>query len=211
MMAGSFMDIYQQAGITKFPLILCSVWGLTLVIQGFLYLYVNRVQHSKLDLIKSRFLSSGKSACLHELRSDRSVPCKVMAHALTLTHLDKADITEDLGHFLQKEISGIDRSVAFISAIVTAAPMLGLFGTVLGIIKIFGAMSGAMMNGDVSMLSVGISESLITTAAGLCIAIPLIFFHQYLSNRIDAYLSDLEQMAHELVLFCQTNTQGAAG
>ncbi len=208
MINSDILILFSQAGIMKIPLLLCSVWGLYLVIHGLLFLFFNRIKFDMVDQLKARYLSSGKQSALHELRHEKGFPSQVMAHALTITHLEKSDINADLEHFLHKEISGVDRTIAFLSAIITAAPMLGLLGTVLGIIKIFDVVSGTAIGGDITKLSAGVAESLLTTAAGLFIAIPLIFFHQYLSNKVDAYLVELEQVGHDVVLFCQTNEPG---
>ena len=87
-----------------------------------------------------------------------------------------------------------------LSSIITAAPILGLTGTVLGLMDIFNVISGGAI-GDTQALSSGIATALITTVSGLIIAIPFIFFYQYLSQKIEFYVIELERMSYEMLSF----------
>ena len=79
------------------------------------------------------------------------------------------------------------------------APLLGLLGTVLGMIDIFSAFTGSGMTTNASVLAGGISKALITTAAGLMVGIPAVFFHRFLQRRIDELVVGMEQEAIKLV------------
>ena len=85
-----------------------------------------------------------------------------------------------------------------LGTIAAMAPMLGLLGTVLGMIQIFSAFMGANM-ANASVLAGGIATALITTAAGLIVAIPALFFHRFLQRRIDELVVGMEQEAIKLV------------
>jgi len=89
------------------------------------------------------------------------------------------------------QLHGLQRGLATLSTIISGAPLLGLLGTVLGMIKIFAvvASSGAEIT---EKLSAGIAQALITTATGLIIAIPVLFMHSYLEGRALSILSDIE-------------------
>ena len=76
--------------------------------------------------------------------------------------------------------------------------MLGLLGTVVGMIKVFSAITTAGV-GDPTVLAGGISEALITTAAGLCVAIPALIFHRHLNTKVDRYALQMEEQAVKLV------------
>jgi biopolymer transport protein ExbB len=79
------------------------------------------------------------------------------------------------------------------------APLLGLLGTVLGMIDIFSSFTSTGMTGNAGMLASGIAKALICTASGLTVAIPTIFFHRYLQNRVDELVVGMEQEAIKLV------------
>ena len=97
-------------------------------------------------------------------------------------------ILEDTGRL---ELMGLQRGLPALATIVAGAPLLGLLGTVIGMIKIFAVVATAG-SGITEQLSAGISQALITTATGLVIAIPALFTHSYLESRAVGILSDIE-------------------
>jgi biopolymer transport protein ExbB len=98
------------------------------------------------------------------------------------------EILEDTG---RRELMGLQRGLGALATIVGGAPLLGLLGTVLGMIQIFGVVATAGSN-LAEGLAAGIAQALITTAAGLIIAIPALFTHSYLEARAVAILSEVE-------------------
>ncbi len=97
-------------------------------------------------------------------------------------------ILEDTGRL---ELMGLQRGLAALATIVAGAPLLGLLGTVIGMIKIFAVVATAG-SGITEQLSAGISQALITTATGLVIALPALFTHAYLESRAVGILADIE-------------------
>jgi biopolymer transport protein ExbB len=98
------------------------------------------------------------------------------------------EILEDTGRL---QLAGLQRGLPALATIVAGAPLLGLLGTVIGMIKIFSVVATAG-SGITEQLSSGISQALITTATGLVIAIPALFTHSYLEARAVGILSDIE-------------------
>jgi biopolymer transport protein ExbB len=98
------------------------------------------------------------------------------------------EILEDTGRL---QLMGLQRGLPALATIVAGAPLLGLLGTVIGMIKIFSVVATAG-SGITEQLSSGISQALITTATGLVIAIPALFVHSYLEARAVGILSDIE-------------------
>jgi biopolymer transport protein ExbB len=98
------------------------------------------------------------------------------------------EILEDTGRL---QLMGLQRGLPALATIVAGAPLLGLLGTVIGMIKIFSVVATAG-SGITEQLSSGISQALITTATGLVIAIPALFTHSYLESRAVSILSDIE-------------------
>ena len=86
----------------------------------------------------------------------------------------------------------LERYLTLLGTIASVTPLLGLLGTVLGMIKVFTVISNIGV-GDPSVLASGIGESLITTAAGLTVAIPAIAFHRYFNRLIDRHVMELER------------------
>ena len=92
----------------------------------------------------------------------------------------------------------LERYLNTLGTIATISPLLGLLGTVIGMIKVFTAITSAGV-GNPAVLAGGISEALITTAAGLSVAIPAVIFHRYLSGRVDKLVVGMEEQALKMV------------
>ena len=119
----------------------------------------------------------------------------------------KESIQEAASHVIHE----LERYLNTLGTIAAVAPLLGLLGTVVGMIKVFAEIM-AQGRGNASALAGGISEALITTAAGLSVAIPALVMHRYLTGRIDGIVVELEQETIKLVdaLHSEENTEDEA-
>ena len=196
-------SIIQAAGWPIWPLILCSIVALALVIERLLSLRAARVAPPRLlDEVISVTRSSLPSADVVNRLAENSVMGRVFAAGLRAVIADPR-LTED-GLRLAFESAGraavhrLERYLNTLGTIASAAPLLGLFGTVVGMIEIFGsqAPTGA---GNPVLLAHGISVALYNTAFGLVIAIPSLMFYRYFRGRVDEFTIDLEQAAERLV------------
>ena len=97
------------------------------------------------------------------------------------------------------EVPRLEEKLSLLATIAQIAPLLGLLGTVLGFIKIFGELNAAGLNANVQMLSKGVWEALICTAAGLAVAIPAHAAYNYLVNRVNDIVLDMGKAASEIV------------
>jgi biopolymer transport protein ExbB len=102
---------------------------------------------------------------------------------------------EDAG---RHEIAYLEKYLNILSTIAGVTPLLGLLGTVWGMIKVFNVISTAGVGQDYQLMAVGISEALITTAAGLAVAIPALVFHNFFSERADKLILKMEKSSMEL-------------
>ncbi len=109
---------------------------------------------------------------------------------------------EDTG---RRELKGLERGLPALSTVVAGAPLLGLLGTVLGMIKIFSVVA-TTGNGVAEKLSEGIAEALITTATGLIIAIPVLFTYAYLESRAESILSEIEEQIADFTHLVRQST-----
>ena len=100
----------------------------------------------------------------------------------------------------EREIADLRRGLGGLATVASAAPFVGLFGTVVGIINAFRSMAGSGQGGLASV-SAGISEALVTTAFGLFVAIPAVMVFNYFTNRVDDFVVDMNDVAAELVSF----------
>jgi biopolymer transport protein ExbB len=196
-------SIIQAAGWPIWPLIICSIVALALVIERLVSLRSARVAPDKLlDEVVSLTRTSlpspdvvnklaGNSALGHVLAAGvRSVVAepRITESALRLVFENAGRVT----------VHRLERYMNTLGSIATAAPLLGLFGTVVGMIEIFGS-QGPTGGSNPAQLAHGISVALYNTAFGLMIAIPALLFYRYFRGRIDEFTVDMEQAAERLV------------
>lgn len=107
----------------------------------------------------------------------------------------------------EREIADLRRGLGALASIASAAPFVGLLGTVLGIITVFGSMNESG-SGGLAAVSGGISEALVVTALGLMIAIPAVMLYNYFTNRVDEFVVDMNDVSSELLTFVLKEGRG---
>lgn len=196
-------SIIQAAGWPIWPLLICSVIALALVIERFSSLRAARVAPPRLlDEVISVTRASLPSADVVNKLAANSVLGSVLAAGVRAVVADPRINDEQLR--LAFEAAGraavhrLERYLNTLGTIASAAPLLGLLGTVIGMIEIFGSQAPTGGNNP-AMLAHGISVALYNTAFGLIIAIPALMFYRYFRGLVDAYTVDMEQAANRLV------------
>ena len=204
------MSIIQAAGWPIWPLIACSVLALALILERFAALRTARVAPAKLlDEAITVSSSTVPGPDVVGQLAQNSALGEVLASGLRALQQNPKCSEADL----RASMEGAGRSVAhrlekYLSALATiasAAPLLGLLGTVIGMIEIFGSQAGgggvgqAMGGGNPAQLAHGISIALYNTAFGLIVAIPALIFWRYFRARVDAYLLTLELASETFV------------
>ena len=195
--------IIQAAGWPIWPLIVCSIVALAVVIERLSSLREVRVAPPKLlDEVISVTRSSLPSADVVNKLSDNSVLGKVLAAGLRSVIADPRITEEALRGAFESAgraaVHRIERYMNTLSTIAAAAPLMGLFGTVVGMIEIFGSQAPSGGSNPV-LLAHGISVALYNTAFGLIIAMPSLMFYRYFRGRIEEYTLEMEQACERLV------------
>lgn len=188
------LQMIDEAGWPIWFLIVTSVLGLALVIERFLALRRRRVlPPGLLDRVVDVALRGGGSRETLERLASSSPLGRILAEVVAVrnepTEYRTAAI-EEAGRDVAHEL---DRYIPALSTIAVVAPLLGLFGTVVGMIEIFGSYTPG--GGDPAQLARGISIALYNTGFGILIAIPALIFHRYFRSRVDQYLHQMERQA----------------
>lgn len=202
-------SIIQAAGWPIWPLIACSILALALIIERFITLKTARIAPPKLlDEVLGVSRTSVPAPDVVTQLEQNSALGEVLASGFRALN-SNPNCSEDE---LRSTMEGAGRVVArrlerYLSALATiasAAPLMGLFGTVIGMIEIFGsqAPTGVSTGGNPAQLAHGISIALYNTAFGLIIAIPALIFWRYFRAQVDGYVLTLElaseRLAHHL-------------
>jgi biopolymer transport protein ExbB len=195
-------SIIQAAGWPIWPLLLCSTVALALVIERLSSLRSSKVAPPKLvDEVVTVTRGSLPSADVVNKLAQNSVLGAVLASGLRAVIAEPRiaepalrDAFESAG---RAAVHRLERYLNTLGTVASAAPLLGLLGTVIGMIEIFG--SQAPTGANPAALAQGISIALYNTAFGLMVAIPSLMFYRYFRGRVDAYALDLEQAAERMV------------
>ena len=177
------------------PILLCSVLGLAIAIERSSVLRRRRVAPPFLldevrDLLGSAQISPER---LHALRRQSPLG-EVFAAGLHNPSRDRAVLKETLEEAGRHVVQRLSKNLNALNTIAAVTPLMGLLGTVIGMIRVFAAIH-TFGSGEVEVLSSGIAEALITTAAGLSVGIPCLVLHQFLRSRVNALAMDLEQQS----------------
>lgn len=192
-------ELVQAGGWMMLPIILSSIAATAIVAERLWTLRKSRVAPPELlgqvwKQIKGKQLSAQK---LKDLRANSPLG-EILAAGLANSKHGREIMKECIEEAASGVIHELERYLNALGTIAAMAPLLGLLGTVFGMIQIFGAfMDNGVANSP--MLAAGISKALITTAAGLLVAIPAVFFHRYLLRRVDELVIAMEQEAIKLV------------
>ncbi len=204
-------SIIQAAGWPIWPLIACSILALALVIERFVSLQTAKIAPEKLldeVLMISRTQLPSQDVVGQLERS--SALGELLASGFRALGVNPRCSEEDLRSTM--EGSGrmvahrLERYLSALATIASAAPLMGLFGTVVGMIDIFGSQNpaGGAAGGNPAQLAHGISVALYNTAFGLIVAIPSLIFWRYFRARVDAYLLTLELASERLLRHLNT-------
>ncbi len=207
-------SIIQAAGWPIWPLIACSVLALALVIERFSSLKTRKVAPPKLvdEAITVSRAAVPSTDVVAQLEQN-SLLGEVLASGFRALNANPKLTEEDLRSSLEgagrQAAHKLERYLAALATIASAAPLLGLLGTVIGMIEIFGSQAatggvGAATGGNPAQLAQGISIALYNTAFGLIVAIPSLIFWRYFRARVDGYLLTMELAAERFVRHLNT-------
>jgi biopolymer transport protein ExbB len=191
-------EIVRAGGPLMWPIILCSIGAAAIILERFWTLQDKRVIPPDLtrkvsQLIEGNQINDKVIAALEQ----NSPLGRILAAGLANRHRPREIMVERLQDTGRHVIYELERFLNSLNMIAGVSPLLGLLGTVTGIIKAFNAIQAGGM-GDPRMLSGGIAEALITTAAGLCVAIPSLIGFRLLRGKVDRIVIQMEKDALRL-------------
>lgn len=193
------LEIVKSGGWLMYPIILCSVVALAIIGERFWALQRSRVcpQHLLAQIwtwIKNNELDNNRIKALQA----GSPLGRVLAAGLINRHHERSVIKEAIDEAGRQVLVELERFLNTLGIIAQISPLLGLLGTVVGMIQVFAAITLEGV-GNATPLAGGISTALITTAAGLFVAIPAIMAHRYFERKVDELVVSMEQESVKLV------------
>ncbi|WP_200179734.1 MotA/TolQ/ExbB proton channel family protein [Ectothiorhodospira mobilis] len=192
-------ELVKAGGWLMLPILACSVLALAIVLERLWSLRRRRVVPPRLVVQIWQWLQAGEldDTRLRALREGSPLG-RILASGLVNRGHSREVMKESIEDTGRQVAHELERFLNTLGTIAAVTPLLGLLGTVLGMIQVFSVIT-AVGVGDPGELAGGISQALITTAAGISVAVPSLVFHRYFRGRVDELVLEMEQEAIRLV------------
>lgn len=192
------LDLFIKGGYVMYPIMLGSIVALAVIIERFVNLREAKViPKDFFARIKGLLLEGHINEALSICSKSNKPIAKIIEAGIMKYYFGRDEIKEAIEDAGRHEIAFLEKYLNLLGMIAAVEPLLGLLGTVTGMIKVFNVLSAGGI-GQAEQLAGGIGEALITTAAGLAIAIPTLVFHNVFSERADRLILKMEKSSMEL-------------
>jgi len=192
-------EIVKAGGIMMGPLILASIVVAAIFLERLWTLQTKRVLPAELTQKVWRWVEQRQIQDKHIVALQQNSPLgKILAAGLLNRYRDRTVIRESIEDTGRHVVHELDRFIGTLGTIASLSPLMGLLGTVFGMIRTFNSITSGGM-GNPAALAGGIAEALITTAAGLTVAIPALLAYKFLRGRVQALVVQMEKEAIKLV------------
>jgi biopolymer transport protein ExbB len=194
------LELFSRGGPVMIFIALCSVASLAIILEK---LFLLRATKKRMDAFQVRIQGVLKYGHLDEVEKRAQEQPNPLAR-IFLAGLEKLGagerrITEAIQYAGEKEARRLEQHVSGLATIVAGAPLLGFLGTVLGMIKAFQQIEILGGNVNASVLAGGIWQAMLTTAAGLTVAVPTLFAHNFIVTKIRSLVAELEEASQTLI------------
>jgi biopolymer transport protein ExbB len=196
----NLIDLYIKGGWIMHLLVLLSIVALFIFIQRLLIIRrANRKNEGFMNRIKD-YIHDGKiESALNLCRKTKSPSSRMIEKGITRLGRPMSDVLVAIENVGNIEVAKLEKGLPIMATIAAIAPMLGFLGTVTGMVRAFFDMANAGTNADITLLSNGIYEALITTVGGLIVGIPVLFGHNYLVSQVDNVVNSMESRTMEFM------------
>ena len=216
-MTGQVAEYFRQGGIFMYPLLFFSVLAATVAIERFIVFSKAKVNVSDFltKIRKALLVNRNVKEAIKICEQSKGPVASVMKAGLLRYGHPREDIEKTIENAALYELDRLERRLGILATTANVAPMLGFLGTVAGMIKSFATLAEQGLTNPAAV-AVGISEALITTAAGLIIAIPAQLVYNWYTTKITRFVRDIETASNMLVetfteMDSQRYSQGGEG
>ncbi|MCU0290107.1 MAG: MotA/TolQ/ExbB proton channel family protein [Acidobacteria bacterium] len=193
------LEFFSKGGPVMYPLLLCSIIAVAVIIEKLLSLRRTKVIVPEVVGVLNNIKESTDMGLALAICEKHKGPfANIIRHGLENYNLPREALKESLNDQGRQEVHKLEKGLVFLETIGAIAPLLGLLGTVTGILRVFNVIS-VMGVGQPTQLAGGISEALITTIAGLFIGIPAVFMYNFFANKAEGLILEIEKYSVVLV------------
>jgi biopolymer transport protein ExbB len=207
----NLFSIFLKGGFLMWPILLCSIIGLTVIIDRYIVLRKAKINIPAFmvrirGLIKKKDISGAISYCMEE----KSPVANIIRKGLKKYRLGHERVKEAIENAGRQEISKLEKGLSVLATIAGIAPLLGFLGTVTGMIQAFMTIEDLAGAANPSDLAGGIWEALTTTAFGLIVGIPALAFYNYFLSAVKKTVGEMETVANDVIDVVQDSSAHTA-
>ncbi len=192
-------QFFLKGGIMMIPLAIASVWALAIILERLIHLRRKKIMLPEIsNTIESLKEAGDIPLAISLCRKYSGAFANLTRLTLEQRHLPKEDLKEVIEEQGRQEVHILQSGLGTLETIAGVSPLLGLLGTVIGMIKVFNVISKVGV-GQASALSAGISEALITTVFGLSIGVTALIFYNYFDHKAEDIVLEIEKYTGDLV------------
>lgn len=192
-------EFLQKGGYLMIPIAICSVLSLAVIIEKILNLRTKKIIVPEVKSVVNSLTSEDDiKLALSVCDQHKGVLSNLMKMVLQHKGTSYLAVRDELSDNGRQEVRVLEKGLVILETVAAVTPILGLLGTVVGMIKVFNVISVQGV-GEASALSGGISEALISTAAGLTVGIPALIFYNYFSKKTEDLILDIENISNNLL------------
>jgi len=183
----------EKGGILMYPILICSVLAMAIFVERLIRFAMTRSRGAGLAEKVADFLKTKNEAQARKVAEDSDSPMgRVLLSALEMKDREREILETVIVHAIEEEVRKLSAFIQTLATIGNIAPLLGLLGTVMGMIKAFMVIQEMGGKVNAAVLAGGIWEAMLTTAFGLAVALPTMVAHSYLIARVDQYEARLQ-------------------
>ncbi len=195
-----YYELIVRGGVLMWPILLCSIVALTIIIERFLALRRADVDAREfMDAMRQVLRQDRVQEALEQCDESNAPIARIMKAGILKHNRPKDDIREAIEDAARFEVPRLERYLSGLATCATVAPMLGLLGTVQGMIKCFAQIQNKRGQVSPADLAEGIGNALVATAAGLIVAIPALIVYNYFVTRVQGMVTEMEASSSELM------------
>ena len=197
---GTFVQIFNDGGPVMWPLLVFSILSVIFIVERFFAIRRAKINVNEFlakvrkELIVNRSIKSAIKVC----EDYRGPVASILKAGLLKYGQPRDDVEKTIENAALYEMGRLEKNLVWLASIANVSPLLGFFGTVVGMIKSFDALAEAGLSNP-GLVAAGISEALITTAAGLFVAIPAQLAYNFFMSRINKFVRDIETSSNMLL------------
>lgn len=195
----SIVDLIDKGGVLIYPLAVLAVWGIAIIVIKSATLRRDRIiVPDAVEQLEALVVNGNIPEATAYCKKHPAPMTRILLAAIINYERGEAELKESVEEAGRQELPRIQSHLTTLSTIASVSPLLGLFGTVLGMISVFSVLS-QQANIEANMLAGGISEALITTACGMAIAMPTLAFYNHFISKVQNLIIEIEKISLHMV------------